>query len=85
MSEEYPSKKLSELTPEEKSDILRHFREAVRSRARQWDHEDAIERILGRDVDDFCMEDFAAGVGDPDDTDMESLITWDDISTILAD
>lgn len=42
---------LSDLTPEQREQVLHHFRAAALARATQWDHELAIESILDREID----------------------------------
>ncbi len=52
------------LTKEQEEQILHHARAAALARALQWDHELAIEAILGHEVE-LGIEDFAAGVDVP--------------------
>lgn len=74
-----------ELTQDQKDKILHHFRAAALMRARQWDHELAIEEILGHEVN-IEMQDWASCINDtsvePDDL---TDITWEDIQSELED
>lgn len=78
---------LSDLTPEQRDQVLHHFRAAVRARALQWDHERQIELLLDRELD-LGIEDYAGGV----DVDAESLspedltfIGHDDLAFAIPD
>lgn len=48
--------KLALFDAETQQDLLYHYREAVRARAHQWDHEGAIEHIIGTEID-YSTED----------------------------
>lgn len=62
---EPPSKprSLDDLSEDELKGVIHHFRTAALCRARQWDAENAIERVLGRELD-FVIEDWAFDVED---------------------
>jgi hypothetical protein len=77
---------INDLTEEQKTTLLYHFRAAVLARARQWDHELKIEALLGHEVD-IDIEMWAANVDDaseliPDDL---TFVEWDDIKEELTE
>lgn len=66
------TRKLDELTPAERKKALLHFRLAVKGRIEQWDNEQAIERLLGREIE-LDMPDIAACTDDPMRINLASL------------
>jgi hypothetical protein len=55
--------RLSDLPKREQQRLGREFRRAVQARAKQWDHERAIELALGRELN-LEIEDWAAMIED---------------------
>ena len=60
-TEDNASRKFSELSPDEQSEVARLLFEAAAHRCRQWDAEAEIERILGREID-IDISEWAIGV-----------------------
>lgn len=76
---------INDITEDQKAKILHHFRAAVLARAVQWDHELAIEAILGHEIDIdvanwACNVDETAGVS-PDNL---TFVEWEDIAEYLT-
>jgi hypothetical protein len=84
---EAPERALADLTPEERAQVLHHLRSAALHRARQWDHELAIESILGRELE-LDIEFWASGIDAPAD-DLTAaditLIADEDLALILEE
>jgi hypothetical protein len=78
---------INEITEEQKEDILHHFRAAVLARALQWDHERAIEEMLGREIN-TDVQDWSINVyGEARNLEPADLtyITWDEIKEELQE
>jgi hypothetical protein len=78
---------INEITEEQKEDILYHFRAAVLARALQWDHERAIEKMLGREIN-TDVQDWSINVyGEARNLEPADLtyITWDEIKEELQE
>ena len=74
---------INNITEEQKTDIVYHFRSAVLARALQWDHERAIEEICDREFD-IDVASWAAEVLSPSSIEDADFITWDDIKDELS-
>lgn len=77
---------ISDLTAEQKQQVLYHLRSAALARSLQWDHELAIETILGREID-ADIEALAACIDAPADglTEEDVGLELDDLEDWIKD
>jgi hypothetical protein len=77
--------RFNKLSAKKKAQVIHHFRAAATARATQWDHEQALEEILGRDIEiDFAA--YAFGFDLPATLEQATeIISEKDIAAALSE
>lgn len=66
---------ISDLTPEQRQEVLRHLRLAAIARTKQWHHESQIEVILEREIN-VAIQDLACNIGTYDEDITPDELGW---------
>ena len=77
--------RFNKLSAKKKAQVIHHFRAAAIARATQWDHEKAIEELLGQDIDiDFA--DYALALDCPPTLEQATtVLTEESIAAALSE